>query len=63
MEGADRMADLIAGIMSLAVALGFLGVLIYKVPSPPLVIVVLLGVAMMVASLIQAARGNGSNNV
>ena len=35
--------DLVAGIVSLATALGFLGVLIYKVWSIPLWIVILAG--------------------
>jgi hypothetical protein len=51
------MTDLIAGIISLVVAGGFLGVLAYKVPSVPLWIVILVGAAMMVASFIESARG------
>jgi hypothetical protein len=54
------MTDTIAGIISLAVALGFLGVLVFKVTSAPLWAVVALGAAMMVASLVEAWRGNGS---
>jgi hypothetical protein len=52
------MADLIAGIIALVIAIGFLGVLVYKVPSVPLWIVILLGAAMMVASFVQAVRGD-----
>jgi hypothetical protein len=55
------MANLIAGILSLAVALGFLGVLVYKVTSVPLWAVVLLGAAMMVASVVEALRANGNS--
>ena len=54
------MTDAIAGIISLATALGFLGVLLYKVVSVPLWAVVLLGAAMMVASLLESLRGNGN---
>jgi hypothetical protein len=54
------MTDVTAGIISLVVALGFLGVLLYKVISVPLWIVVLLGAAMMVSSLVEAWRGNGN---
>jgi hypothetical protein len=49
--------DLVAGIVSLAAALGFLGVLIYKVWSIPLWIVILVGALMMVASFFETARG------
>lgn len=55
------MTDLMAGIISLAVALGFLGVLVYKVTSVPLWAVILLGAAMMVASFVEAARGGDQN--
>ena len=53
------MTDLIAGIVSLATALGFLGVLVYKVASVPLWAVILLGAAMMVASFVESFRANG----
>jgi hypothetical protein len=52
------MADLIAGIVSLVIALGFLGVLVYKVTSVPLWIVILLGAAAMVASFLESTRGD-----
>jgi hypothetical protein len=56
----DVTLDLVAGIVALATALGFLGVLVYKVWSVPLWLVILLGAAMMVASFIQSARGDES---
>jgi hypothetical protein len=52
--------DLVAGIISLVVALGFLGVLVYEVHSVPLWIVILLGAAMMVASLIEVRRSDAA---
>jgi hypothetical protein len=54
------MTDIVAGIISLAVALGFLGVLVYKVWSVPLWAVILLGAMMMVASIVESWRGNGN---
>jgi hypothetical protein len=57
------MTDLIAGVISLAIALGFLGVLVYKVPSVPLWAVIALGAAMMIASLVESLRGNGNGRV
>jgi hypothetical protein len=50
--------DLVAGIVSLAIALGFLGVLIYKVWSIPLWIVILIGFACMAASVIETLRSD-----
>jgi hypothetical protein len=50
--------DLVAGIVSLAIALAFLGVLIYKVWSIPLWIVVLIGFACMAASVIETLRSD-----
>jgi hypothetical protein len=50
--------DLVAGIVSLVTALAFLGVLMYKVWSIPLWIVILLGAAMMAASLIESVRSD-----
>jgi hypothetical protein len=52
------MADMIAGIVALVIAIGFLGVLVYKVASVPLWAVIVIGAAMMVASFLEAARGN-----
>jgi hypothetical protein len=54
------MADVVAGILALVTAIGFLGVLVYKVPSVPLWAVILIGAAMMVASFVQAVRGDES---
>jgi hypothetical protein len=50
------LTTLIAGGTSLLVALFFLGVLAWKVPSIPLWIVILLGAIPMVVSLIQGGR-------
>jgi hypothetical protein len=52
------VTDAIAAIISLAIALGFLGVLVYKVTDVPLWAVILIGAAMMVASLVEALRSN-----
>jgi hypothetical protein len=52
------MTEVIAGIVALVIAIGFLGVLVYKVASVPLWIVILLGAAMMVASFLESARGD-----
>jgi hypothetical protein len=50
--------DTIAGLISLAAALAFLGVLVYKVWSIPLWIVIALGAVMMVASLVESVRSD-----
>ena len=55
------IADLVAGTVALLVAIAFLGVLAYKVPSVPLWIVILLGAAMMVVSFLEARRGDESS--
>jgi hypothetical protein len=52
------MANLISGIVALAIALGFLGVLVYAVPSVPLWIVILVSLAAMFASAVESLRGN-----
>lgn len=52
------MANLIAGILSLAIALGFLAILAYAVPSVPLWIVLAIGFVMMVASVAETWRGD-----
>jgi hypothetical protein len=52
------MADLLGGILSLVVAALFLGILAYQVPSAPLIIIIMLGFAMMVASLIESRRSD-----
>jgi hypothetical protein len=52
------MADLVCGILTLLIAVAFLGVLAYAVPSVPLSIVILLGLAAMAMSLIETVRGD-----
>jgi hypothetical protein len=52
------MADLAGGIISLLVAAVFLAILAYAVPSVPLWIVVLIGFALMVASVVESLRGD-----
>jgi hypothetical protein len=52
------MTDLLAGGISLLVAGVFLAILVYAVPSVPLWIVILIGLATMVASVVEALRGN-----
>lgn len=50
------LSTLLGGGIALAVAIGFLSVVLAKVPSVPLWIVVLIGIAMMIASLFEAVR-------
>jgi hypothetical protein len=52
------MMDLLAGGISLLVAGVFLAILVYAVPSVPLWIVILIGLATMVASLIETLRSD-----
>lgn len=52
------MMDLLAGGISLLVAAVFLAILVYAVPSVPLAIVVLIGFASMVASVIETLRSD-----
>jgi hypothetical protein len=52
------MADLVCGILSLLIAVAFLAILAYAVPSLPLLIVILLGLAAMATSLIETVRGD-----
>ena len=54
------MMELLAGGISLLVAAAFLAVLAYAVPSVPLWIVILIGFALMVVSLIQTLRSDQS---
>ncbi len=54
------LANLVAGIVALAVALVFLSVLVYSVPSVALWIVVAAGFAMMAASFFESPRGGNS---
>jgi chromate transport protein ChrA len=52
------MTDLLTGGISLLVVAVFLAILAYAVPSVPLWIVILIGFALMVASLIEPLRSN-----
>jgi hypothetical protein len=52
------MTDLLAGGISLLVAGVFLAILVYAVPSVPLWIVILIGLATMVATLIETLRSD-----
>ena len=50
------MTTYIAGGIALAIAGGYLALLAYKVPEPPLLVVLLIGFAAMAASLIEEIR-------
>jgi hypothetical protein len=50
------MANLISGLIALVIGLGYLGILAVRVNSPPLWIVILIGVAMMVRSFYESLR-------
>jgi predicted Kef-type K+ transport protein len=50
------LPTLIGGAIPLAIALAFLGIALAKVPSVPLWIITLIGVALMIASLVEAVR-------
>ena len=50
------LSTLLGGGIALAIAIGFLSVVLAKVPSVPLWCVVLIGIAMMIASLFEAVR-------
>lgn len=52
------MMDLLAGGISILIAAVFLAILVYAVPSVPLAIVVLIGFACMVASVIETLRSD-----
>ena len=41
-------SNLIAGLIGISLLCGFLGVLMYWVPAPPLVIIMVLVIAMMI---------------
>jgi hypothetical protein len=53
------MLDLLAGIIALVLALIYVGVLAAQVPSVPLWIVIAIGLAAMVASLIDSLGEEG----
>jgi hypothetical protein len=52
------MADLAGGVISLLIAAVFLAILAYALPSAPLWIVILIGLALMVASFIETVRSD-----
>jgi len=51
------MADLAGGVIALLIAAVFLAILAYAVPSVPLWIVIAIGFVAMVASVVEALRG------
>jgi hypothetical protein len=53
------MIDLLTGIIALALAVGYVGVLVTHVPSVPLWIVGAIGIMLMIASLIDTLRQEG----
>jgi hypothetical protein len=57
------MLNLLAGIIALVLALGYVGVLAAQVQSPPLWIVIAIGVVVMVASLIDSLSEEGGPGV
>jgi hypothetical protein len=50
------MTTYVAGGLALVIAGGYLGLLAYKVPALPLIVVLLIGFVAMVASLIEEIR-------
>ena len=55
------MENLIAGLLSLAVAGGFFYILLSRLPSTPLWVVVLIGAALMIASFAETLRQGGGS--
>jgi hypothetical protein len=55
--------DLLAGIIALLLALMYVGILAAQVPTLPLWIVIAIGVALMVANLIDSLREEGGHGV
>ena len=51
------LPTLIGGAIPLAIAVVFLGIVLARVPSVALWIIVLMGIALMIASLVEAVRG------
>lgn len=51
------MANLISGLIALAIGLGYVGILAVRVNSTALWVVILIGVAMMVWSFYESVRG------
>jgi hypothetical protein len=56
------MMNLFAGIIALAIALGYLGILAVRVNELPLWIVLLVGFAMMAASFVHALREDSASD-
>jgi hypothetical protein len=56
------MMNLFAGIIALAIALGYLGILAVRVNELPLWIVLLVGFAMMAASFVNALREDSASD-
>jgi hypothetical protein len=52
------MANLIGGLIAMAIAFGYLGLIAVRVNSLPLWIVVLIGMAMMAWSFYESLRGD-----
>jgi hypothetical protein len=52
------MANLIGGLIAMAIAFGYLGIIAARVDSLPLWIVVLIGMAMMAWSFYESLRGD-----
>jgi hypothetical protein len=50
------LPTLVGGGIALIVAIAFLGIVLAKIASIPLWIVVLIGIAMMVVSVVEAVR-------
>lgn len=50
------LPSLIAGLVALAIAIGFLAVLLAKLQIAPLWAVVMIGIVMMLASVIEGVR-------
>lgn len=51
------LPTLVGGAIPLLIAATFLGIVLAKVPSVALWVIVLMGVALMLASLVEAVRG------
>jgi hypothetical protein len=56
LEGAPLLPTLVGGGIALIIAIAFLAIILAKVPPIPLWIVVLIGAALMVASVVEAVR-------
>jgi hypothetical protein len=55
------MIDLLTGLIALALALAYVGILATHVTSVPLWIVIAIGVVLMVANLIDSLREEGGH--